>query len=132
MTGSTPARKLRVARTAAGRGGVEVDGAAGYRQEVADAGPSVTDASSSDVGDGRPGCALGGEMDPPWQDVAADRHPSSVCSRPGRSSWRGSAPSRPPSDEVANGTRPAASAAADPPLDPPGERSGFHGLRVAP
>ena len=38
----------------------------------------------------------------------------------------------PPSVEVARGTRPAASAAADPPLDPPGDRSTFHGLRVAP
>ena len=38
----------------------------------------------------------------------------------------------PPSDEVASGTSPAASAAALPPLDPPGERSGFHGLRVVP
>ena len=38
----------------------------------------------------------------------------------------------PPSDDVAIGTRPAASAAADPPLEPPGVRSRFHGLRVAP
>ena len=38
----------------------------------------------------------------------------------------------PPSDDVAIGTRPAASAAADPPLEPPGERSRFHGFRVAP
>ena len=38
----------------------------------------------------------------------------------------------PPSDEVAIGTSPAASAAADPPLEPPGERSRFHGLFVEP
>src|SRR5262245_23749032 len=38
----------------------------------------------------------------------------------------------PPSDDVASGTRAAASAAALPPLDPPGDRSGFHGLRVGP
>src|SRR3954463_4459548 len=38
----------------------------------------------------------------------------------------------PPADDVASGTNPAASAAALPPLDPPGDRSGFHGLRVAP
>ncbi len=38
----------------------------------------------------------------------------------------------PPSDDVASGTSPAASAAALPPLDPPGDRCGFHGLRVAP
>src|SRR5437899_2743013 len=38
----------------------------------------------------------------------------------------------PPSLAVQNGTRPAATAAADPPLDPPGVRSGFHGLRVVP
>ena len=38
----------------------------------------------------------------------------------------------PPSDVVAIGTRPAASAAADPPLEPPGVRSRFHGLWVAP
>src|SRR5262245_64337676 len=38
----------------------------------------------------------------------------------------------PPSLAVATGTRPAATAAADPPLDPPGVRSVFHGLRVTP
>ena len=38
----------------------------------------------------------------------------------------------PPSDVVARGTRPAASAAALPPLEPPLDFSGFHGLRVAP
>src|SRR2546423_938485 len=38
----------------------------------------------------------------------------------------------PPSLVVARGTTPAASAAAEPPLEPPGERSVFHGLRVAP
>ena len=38
----------------------------------------------------------------------------------------------PPSVVVARGARPAASAAPEPPLDPPGERSVFHGLRVAP
>ena len=38
----------------------------------------------------------------------------------------------PPSEVVAIGTNPAASAAADPPLEPPGEQSVFHGLRVAP
>ncbi len=30
------------------------------------------------------------------------------------------------------GTTPAATAAAEPPLDPPALRSGLHGLRVAP
>jgi hypothetical protein len=38
----------------------------------------------------------------------------------------------PPSVAVATATSPAATAAADPPLDPPGERSSAHGLRVAP
>src|SRR5712691_5635918 len=38
----------------------------------------------------------------------------------------------PPSLPCATGTRPAASAAAAPPLDPPGVSSGFHGFRVAP
>src|SRR5437764_3953513 len=38
----------------------------------------------------------------------------------------------PPSLAVQNGTIPAATAAADPPLDPPGVRVGSHGLRVVP
>src|SRR5262245_45110041 len=38
----------------------------------------------------------------------------------------------PPSLACAAGTMPAATAAAEPPLDPPGLKSGFHGLRVAP
>ena len=38
----------------------------------------------------------------------------------------------PPSLAWAIGTTPAATAAALPPDDPPGEKSGFHGLRVAP
>ena len=38
----------------------------------------------------------------------------------------------PPSLACANGTMPAATAAAEPPLDPPGEWSVFHGLRVGP
>ena len=38
----------------------------------------------------------------------------------------------PPSLAVAIGTSPAATAAAAPPLDPPGEWAGFHGLCVAP
>ena len=38
----------------------------------------------------------------------------------------------PPSLAVANGTIPAATALADPPLDPPGVRVGSHGLRVTP
>ena len=38
----------------------------------------------------------------------------------------------PPSEVVARGTSPAASAAALPPLDPPLDLSVFHGLRVAP
>src|SRR5882672_7455910 len=38
----------------------------------------------------------------------------------------------PPSLAVANGTMPDATAAAEPPLEPPGVRSGFHGLRVTP
>src|SRR4029077_3228179 len=38
----------------------------------------------------------------------------------------------PPSLAWANGTAPAATKAADPPLDPPGLRVGSHGLRVAP
>ena len=36
------------------------------------------------------------------------------------------------SDPVASGVMPAASAAADPPLDPPGSNAAFHGLRVTP
>src|SRR5207237_7325873 len=38
----------------------------------------------------------------------------------------------PPSLAVQKGTSPAATAAAEPPLDPPGVRSRFHGLRVVP
>src|SRR5438132_10163301 len=38
----------------------------------------------------------------------------------------------PPSLAVQAGSKPAATAAADPPLLPPGVRSGFHGLRVVP
>ncbi len=38
----------------------------------------------------------------------------------------------PPSEALANATMPAATAAAAPPLDPPGVRSSAHGLRVAP
>ena len=38
----------------------------------------------------------------------------------------------PPSEPWATGTIPAATAAAAPPLDPPGVRSSAHGLRVAP
>ncbi len=38
----------------------------------------------------------------------------------------------PPSLAVAQGTSPADTAAADPPLDPPGVVSRFHGLRVIP
>ena len=38
----------------------------------------------------------------------------------------------PPSDAVAAGTSPAATAAAEPPEDPPGVRSRRHGLRVIP
>src|SRR5215471_19167142 len=38
----------------------------------------------------------------------------------------------PVSDPSARGAMPAATATADPPLDPPGIRSGAHGLRVGP
>src|SRR5262245_32066843 len=38
----------------------------------------------------------------------------------------------PPSDAVANGTIPAATAAAEPPLEPPGVRAGSQGFRVTP
>src|SRR5690606_12021132 len=38
----------------------------------------------------------------------------------------------PPSVACAIGSRPAATAAAEPPLEPPGERLGFHGLCVGP
>src|SRR6516164_10639687 len=38
----------------------------------------------------------------------------------------------PPSPPVAIGTIPPATAAADPPLDPPGVTVGSHGLRVTP
>src|SRR4051812_38660981 len=38
----------------------------------------------------------------------------------------------PPSPPVANGTTPAATSAAEPPLDPPGVRETSHGLRVMP
>ena len=38
----------------------------------------------------------------------------------------------PPSEALANGTIPAATAAAAPPLEPPGVRVGSHGLRVGP
>ena len=38
----------------------------------------------------------------------------------------------PPSPAWAMGTRPAATAAAEPPLEPPGDRVGSHGLWVAP
>src|SRR4051794_27053722 len=38
----------------------------------------------------------------------------------------------PPSDAVPNGMIPAATAADEPPLEPPGVRAKFHGLRVTP
>src|SRR5688572_24942720 len=38
----------------------------------------------------------------------------------------------PPSPPVATGTTPAATAADDPPLEPPGVRARFHGFRVVP
>src|SRR5437588_2414887 len=38
----------------------------------------------------------------------------------------------PPSEPVAHGTMPAATAAPDPPEDPPGVRVRSHGLRVMP
>ena len=38
----------------------------------------------------------------------------------------------PPSVAVAMGASPAATAAAEPPLEPPGVNSSFHGLRVVP
>src|SRR5688572_8711920 len=38
----------------------------------------------------------------------------------------------PPSDAVANGMMPAATAAEEPPLEPPGVRVTSHGLRVTP
>ena len=38
----------------------------------------------------------------------------------------------PPSLPCASGTIPAATAAAEPPLDPPGVCARFHGLRVGP
>ena len=38
----------------------------------------------------------------------------------------------PPSLAWASGTIPAATAAAEPPLDPPGERSRSHGFRAGP
>src|SRR5215475_907867 len=38
----------------------------------------------------------------------------------------------PPSPPVAHGTMPAATAADDPPLEPPGVRARFHGFRVVP
>ena len=38
----------------------------------------------------------------------------------------------PPSDALAHGTMPEATAAAAPPLDPPGPWSRFHGLWVGP
>ena len=37
----------------------------------------------------------------------------------------------PPSLPIASGPTPAATAAPEPALEPPGERSVFHGLRVA-
>jgi hypothetical protein len=37
-----------------------------------------------------------------------------------------------PSEAWANGTTPAATAAAEPPLEPPALRDGSHGLRVGP
>ena len=38
----------------------------------------------------------------------------------------------PPSPPLAMGTRPPDTAAAEPPDEPPGVRSGFHGFRVVP
>ena len=38
----------------------------------------------------------------------------------------------PVSEPSAHGARPAATAAADPPEEPPGTRSGSHGFRVGP
>ena len=52
--------------------------------------------------------------------------------RRGHTRRRECAPCRAPSEPMATGTRPAATAAAPPPLDPPGVCSRCHGLRVAP
>jgi hypothetical protein len=74
--------------------------------------------------------------------TASPRHPSSsgaIETRP----RDGFSPNKPqdaagiriepaPSPAEAIGARPAATAAPEPPLEPPGVRCGFHGLRVTP
>src|SRR4051794_21945449 len=72
----------------------------------------------------------------PWI-VSPVPGPDGVRPRPGLSPNRpvealGIRIEPPPSLAPANGTMPAATAAADPPLDPPEERVKSHGLRVGP
>ena len=64
--------------------------------------------------------------------LPSTRGRGSPSSRRGRTQLPGIRIEPPPSEPVAHGTRPAATAAADPPEDPPGVRVTSHGLRVTP
>ena len=68
----------------------------------------------------------------PWRPGAIDTRPrvAFIPTRPHAAAGIRIEP--PPSDPVAHGTSPAATAAADPPEDPPGVRVTSHGLRVTP
>src|SRR5438045_900666 len=62
----------------------------------------------------------------------SDGRPRDGFSPTGPPSLAGRGIEPPPSFACAAGTMPEATAAADPPLDPPGERPTSHGLRVGP
>ena len=68
----------------------------------------------------------------PSRPAASRRARGSASSRPGRSRRRGSGSSRRRPSRSRTATMPAATAAAEPPEDPPGVREGSHGLRVIP
>ena len=109
------------------------------RARAASAGRSGRDrrsASSAGSGVGElPGeHALGREVGPPRR-VRRRRQgtrPSDGLSPVRPHSAAGMRIEPPPSDAVASGTRPAATAAAEPPEEPPAERARSHGLPVAP
>src|ERR671919_37865 len=123
-TGSvSPTGSSSIASSATAVGG-------GSEKRSRSSGPAVTSrwrAASATVVVSSPHTAVSDPVGPGW----------------GMRPWLGLNPTRPqnaagirvgppPSLAVATGTRPAATAAALPPLDPPGVRSGSQGLRAAP
>ena len=132
MTASTSARNERHASTRAGRTGSRTTLPAGSDRMSPGAGPERDRRLEHHVGHGaarwRPGwrgSSSGARTLRPMAPIVG-LYPTSPQQLAGMRT------EPPPSDDVASGTSPAASAAALPPLDPPGDRSGFHGLRVVP